>query len=103
MPATRRNVPRRSLKFWPGTRHMVDDLVGIDPSNHGTPDAYAVCNPATAGCAPAFWQQRAGSWFLRALNAGQETYAGSSNTDTGRDEPFTWVALAQAHFGSRAV
>jgi hypothetical protein len=72
--------PRWSLKFWPETRHMVDDLVGIDPSNHGSLEANGTCTPLTAGCAPADWQQRAGSRFLRALNAGQETYAGIDYT-----------------------
>jgi pimeloyl-ACP methyl ester carboxylesterase len=70
-------VPRWALKWWPDTRAMVDDLVGIDPSNHGTLDADAVC---VLGCAPSFWQQRTGSAFLRALNAGQETYAGIAYT-----------------------
>ena len=66
-------VPRWALRFWPDTRTMVDDLVGLSPSNHGTVDANAVCLP---GCAPAFWQQRRGSDFLGALNSGQETFAG---------------------------
>ncbi|MFN2561754.1 MAG: esterase/lipase family protein [Jatrophihabitans sp.] len=70
-------VPRWALKWWPDTQAMVDDLVGIDPSNHRTLDAEAVCG---LGCAPSFWQQRTGSAFLRALNAGQETYAGISYT-----------------------
>jgi pimeloyl-ACP methyl ester carboxylesterase len=70
-------VPRWALKWWPDTRAMVDDLIGIDPSNHGTLDAEAVC---VLGCAPSFWQQRTGSAFLHALNAGQETYAGISYT-----------------------
>lgn len=70
-------VPRWALKWWPDTRAMVDDLVGIDPSNHGTLDANALC---TLGCAPSFWQQRSGSAFLTALNRGQETYAGISYT-----------------------
>lgn len=70
-------VPRWALKWWPDTRAMVDDVIGIDPSNHGTLDAVAVCLP---GCAPSIWQQRTGSAFLAALNAGQETYAGISYT-----------------------
>lgn len=70
-------VPRWALKWWPDTRSMVADLVGIDPSNHGTLDGDAVC---VLGCAPSFWQQRTGSAFLRALNAGQETYPGISYT-----------------------
>jgi triacylglycerol esterase/lipase EstA (alpha/beta hydrolase family) len=66
-------VPRWALRFWPDTRAMVDDLVGLSPSNHGTVDANAVCLP---GCAPAFWQQRRGSDFLGALNSVQETFPG---------------------------
>ena len=78
-------VPRWALKFWPDTRPMVDDLVGLDPSNHGTLDAYPICLP---GCAPAFWQQQTGSKFLQKLNEGQETYAGISYTQvyTATDE-----------------
>src|ERR1700730_11234191 len=48
-------VPRWALRFWPDTRAMVDDLVGLSPSNHGTLDATVVC---AQSCAPAFWQQR---------------------------------------------
>ncbi len=78
-------VPRWALKFWPDTRAMVDDLVTLDPSNHGTLDAYPAC---AAGCAPALWQQQTGSRFLAALNQGQETYAGISYTQiyTATDE-----------------
>jgi triacylglycerol esterase/lipase EstA (alpha/beta hydrolase family) len=68
---------RWALRFWPDTRAMVDDLVGLDPSNHGTLDAYPVC---TVGCAPSFWQQQTGSRFLAALNSYQETFAGISYT-----------------------
>ncbi|RLV47899.1 lipase [Nocardioides mangrovicus] len=79
-------VPRWAFKYVPQTRSMVDDLVGLDPSNHGTLDSYAVC--ALNGCAPAFWQQQTGSHFLTALNRGQETYAGISYTSvfTATDE-----------------
>ncbi len=79
-------VPRWALKWWPDTRTMVDDLVGLDPSNHGTLDAYPAC--AVGGCAPAIWQQQTGSRFLRALNAGAETWAGISYTQvyTATDE-----------------
>jgi hypothetical protein len=70
-------VPRWALRFWPRTRDMVDDLIGMSPSNHGTVDAIPGC---AAGCAPAFWQQRTGSNFLRALNSYQETFPGISYT-----------------------
>ena len=70
-------VPRWALRFWPDTRAMVDDFVAIDPSNHGTLDANALC---LAPNAPAIWQQRENSHFLQALNSGAETFAGISYT-----------------------
>lgn len=70
-------VPRWSLKYWPDTRDAVGDVVGIDPSNHGTLDAHPVCVP---GCAPAIWQQQTGSRFLDTLNGGGETFAGIDYT-----------------------
>jgi hypothetical protein len=48
-------VPRWALRFWPDTRAMVDDVIGMAPSNHGTVDAYA-------------------------LNSGAETFRGISYT-----------------------
>jgi hypothetical protein len=59
---------------------MVDDVIGMAPSNHGTVDAYALCLPVV-GCAPAIWQQRTKSNFDAALNSGAETFGGISYTD----------------------
>lgn len=70
-------VPRWALKYWPETRDAVRDVIGIDPSNHGTLDAYPICAP---GCSPAIWQQQTGSRFLDALNDGGETYPGIDYT-----------------------
>lgn len=70
-------IGRWALRFWPDTRAMVDDLVGLAPSNHGTIDAQGVC---AAPCAPSIWQQRAGSTFLTALNEPYETFRGISYT-----------------------
>jgi hypothetical protein len=70
-------VPRWALKFWPDTRAVVDDLVSLDASNHGTLDVYPVC---AVGCAPAFFQQQTGSHFLAALNADAETFPGIAYT-----------------------
>jgi pimeloyl-ACP methyl ester carboxylesterase len=70
-------VPRWALRFWPDTREMVDDLIGLAPSNHGSSGGDFVC---TAGCSPAFWQQSASSEFVKALNSFQETFAGTSYT-----------------------
>ncbi|MQA13446.1 MAG: lipase [Pseudonocardiaceae bacterium] len=70
-------IGRWALKFWPDTRHLVDDLVGLAPSNHGTVDADVLCRP---GCAPSVHQQRADSRFLHALNSGPETFEGIDYT-----------------------
>ena len=70
-------LPRWALRFWPGTRGKVDDVVGLDPSNHGTVSAQGLCQ---ASCPPAYWQQAAGSRFLAALNSRAETFAGIDYT-----------------------
>ena len=66
-------VPRWALRFWPDTRALVNDLVGIDPSNHGTLDAQLACQ---GQCPPAYWQQATNARFLQALNSRAETFAG---------------------------
>jgi triacylglycerol esterase/lipase EstA (alpha/beta hydrolase family) len=70
-------VGRWALRFWPDTRTMVGDLVGLSPSNHGTADADASCRTS---CTPADWQQASQSHFLAALNSGAETFAGIDYT-----------------------
>src|SRR5436190_12961135 len=70
-------VPRWAFRFWPDTRGMVDDEIGLSPSNHGTLDADVACIP---GCAPSFWQQADRSEFIKALNSFQETFPGISYT-----------------------
>ena len=75
-------VPRWALRFWPDTRSLVDDDVGLDASNHGTTDADATCGPSMP-CQAANWQQRsqARSAFIMALNSRQETFPGISYTE----------------------
>ena len=79
-------VPRWALRFWPDTRKLVDDDVGLDASNHGTVTAESSCQHE--GCAPAIWQQRNTSAFIAALNSYQETFPGISYTEiyTQEDE-----------------
>ncbi|WP_249012051.1 hypothetical protein [Conexibacter sp. DBS9H8] len=75
-------VPRWALRFWPDTRPLVNAVIGLSPSNHGTVDANLAC---ADGCAPAIWQQAIGSHFLAALNSYQETFAGISYTNIYTD------------------
>ena len=71
-------LPRWPLRFWPDTRAMVDDQIGLAPSNHGTTGADALCS---VGCAAADWQQRDVADFIKALNSHQETFPGISYTE----------------------
>jgi hypothetical protein len=72
-------VGRWALRFWPDTRAMVSDLIGLAPSNQGTAVAIPLC-AAPGGCAPALWQQRSNAAFIKALNSGAQTFAGVDYT-----------------------
>lgn len=72
-------LPRWALRFWPSLRPMVDDLVALAPTNHGTESHRDAC--AQGPCLPAEWQQAIGSKFMSALNSGQETFPGISYTN----------------------
>ncbi|MDQ1667689.1 MAG: hypothetical protein QOH75_3720 [Actinomycetota bacterium] len=73
-------VIRWPLRFWPDTRKMVDDLIAIAPTNHGSQTVNLLCAP---NCAPTLWQQRDASVsrYIAALNSGQETFAGIDYTN----------------------
>jgi triacylglycerol esterase/lipase EstA (alpha/beta hydrolase family) len=71
-------VPRWALRWWPDTRAMVDDVIGMAGTNHGTTMAHADC---PRGCIPADTQQASDSKFISALNSGQETFPGISYTE----------------------
>ena len=72
-------VPRWAFRFWPDTRAMVDDDIGLDASNHGTQNSEFCA--AVKSCPAAFWQQRASAEFIKALNSFKETFAGISYTE----------------------
>ncbi|MFL5907335.1 MAG: lipase family alpha/beta hydrolase [Solirubrobacterales bacterium] len=80
--------PRWALRFWPDTRAMVDDQIGIAPSNHGTRDAEFACQMP---CVPANFQQSDKAEFIKAVNSYQETFPGISYTEiyTHTDEIVT--------------
>jgi triacylglycerol lipase len=88
-------MPRYFIKNLGGA-DVVDDLVGLSPSNHGTTNP--VAGPAGLYCT-ACRQQVAGSDFLRALNSGDESPGDVSYTQivTRYDEvviPYTSGYLA---------
>ena len=90
-------MPRHYIKFLGGAA-VVDDLVGVAPSNHGT-SASEGGGGGTPGCR-ACEQQGSGSAFLRDLNAGDETPGDVSYTQitTAYDEvvvPHTSGYLAE--------
>jgi triacylglycerol lipase len=89
-------MPRWYIKFLGGA-DVVDDLVGLSPSNHGTTVAGGGGSTGS-GCA-ACSQQAAGSPFLTELNADDETPGPVSYTQvtTRYDEvvvPYTSAYLA---------
>ena len=81
-------MPRYLIKFLGGAS-IVDDLVGLSPSNHGTTNPLA--GPAASAGCPACGQQIAGSDFLKHLNAGDQTPKPVSYTvvETRNDEVVT--------------
>ncbi len=71
---------RWALRFWPGTRPLVADVIGMAGSNHGT-TAGGGCKDGVATCTAAAWQQQAGSAFIKALNSRAETFPRISYTE----------------------
>lgn len=70
--------PRWALRWWPDTRAMVDDYMGIAPSAHGGKAVNTMCSDGD--CAPALWQQTYMSNFVGAMNSGGETFPGIDYT-----------------------
>ena len=81
-------VPRWAIRYWPDIRPMIEELVGLSPSNHGTLTAQPGCQ---VDCPRAYHQQKNDSAFIAALNAGFETVPGIhySNLYTWTDEVVT--------------
>lgn len=90
-------MPRYYIKFLGGDQ-VVDDLVGLSPSNHGTETSGS--GSSDGGFCTACSQQASGSDFLTGLNAGDETPGQVSYTQisTRYDEvvvPYTSAFLAE--------
>jgi hypothetical protein len=71
---------RWALRFWPDTRSLVDDVIGLAGSNHGT-TSLGACVAGKTLCPAASWQQGSSAQFIKALNSGAETFAGISYTE----------------------
>jgi pimeloyl-ACP methyl ester carboxylesterase len=71
---------RWALRFWPDTRAMVADVVGLEADNHGT-TVLTSSDCEALGCVAADWQQISTSNFIAALNSRTQTFAGISYTE----------------------
>ena len=60
-------LPRFALTYWPGLRLKVSDVLSAAGTQHGSILGRGECS-ASSPCAPANWQQQAGSNLLKALN-----------------------------------
>ncbi len=75
-------LPRVALTYWPDLRGKVTDVIAAAGTQHGT-KAGSGCSAAKP-CTPAGWQQRAGSKFLKALNAQADETPGRTAWTTVR-------------------
>jgi hypothetical protein len=78
-------LPRWALTYWPSLRRKVSDVVAVAGTQHGTTafQPEETCS-AYGGCAPALWQQAAGSNLLRHLNDGRDESPGRTSWTTVR-------------------
>ncbi|MES2424431.1 MAG: lipase [Pseudomonadota bacterium] len=72
-------LPRWSLKFFPETRAMVEDMISIAASNQGLLETRLLCT-LPIGCPTSFSQIATGSKWIAALNKPVETFAGIDYT-----------------------
>jgi hypothetical protein len=77
-------LPRVALTYWPRLARKVTDVVATAGTQHGTTvDLLGVCS-SDGLCPPAFWQQAAGSNFLKALNRQPDESPGKTSWTTVR-------------------
>ncbi|HSD25103.1 MAG TPA: hypothetical protein VLB79_12335 [Solirubrobacterales bacterium] len=75
-------LPRFALTYWPDLRRKVSDVVAAAGTQHGT-NIGRGCSASTP-CAPANWQQIAGSHLLRAINSQPDETPGNVSYTTVR-------------------
>jgi triacylglycerol esterase/lipase EstA (alpha/beta hydrolase family) len=71
-------IMRWPLRFWPGLRPMVEEIIGMAGTNHGSTNVDTICSRP---CAPAIWQQGSKSRWTAALNSRGQTFAGIDYTE----------------------
>jgi hypothetical protein len=76
-------LPRFALTYWPSLRADVTDVLAAAGTQHGT-TLFDPAGCAANGCAPALWQQAAGSRLLAALNAQPDETPGPTAWTTVR-------------------
>jgi pimeloyl-ACP methyl ester carboxylesterase len=74
--------PRWALRFWPDTRNMVADDIGIAPDNQGATLERQICTvtQTVKTCPLNFWQGAPGSNFIQALNSRAQMFPGIDYT-----------------------
>lgn len=73
-------LPRWSLKYFPDTRDMVEDYIGIAAAHHGLIETNLLCAVPVLGCVTSFTQIAVGANWIDSLNAGGETFKGIDYT-----------------------
>jgi hypothetical protein len=76
-------LPRFALTYWPDLQRKVSDVLAAAGTQHGTTVGAGSCSAANP-CAPANWQQAAGSKLLRALNSQPDETPGNVSYTTVR-------------------
>lgn len=71
---------RWALKYFPDTRAMVEDFIGVAASHHALIEGNLLCTIDALTCVTSFTQLSVGSKFMDALNKGGETFKGIDYT-----------------------
>jgi triacylglycerol lipase len=77
-------LPRIALTYWPGLQRKVTDVIALAGPQHGTTATLGLGCSSANPCPPAFWQQKAGSNFLKALNRQPDESPGKTSWTTVR-------------------
>jgi len=77
-------LPRIALTYWPGLQRKLTDVIALAGPQHGTTADLGLGCSSGSPCAPALWQQLAGSNFLKALNRQPDESPGKTSWTTVR-------------------